>query len=103
MRHPMHNTSEMKAILSEGFTSMQSLPVYSTNRCTRTCQLVLMWIASDKPIFTTGHDYRTYMGSVEGNIEPKCSPRLRVMDRPFCTPVRNVWACIGSRRQSRYA
>jgi len=25
---PMHNTSEMKAILSEDFTSMQSLPVY---------------------------------------------------------------------------
>lgn len=24
----MHNTSEMKAILSEDFTSMQSLPVY---------------------------------------------------------------------------
>ncbi|KAI6124407.1 hypothetical protein EDD16DRAFT_1475144, partial [Pisolithus croceorrhizus] len=49
--HPIHKNSDMKAILSVGFTSIHSLPSKLIQQNCRKPTKAL------SPIFTTGHDY----------------------------------------------
>ena len=57
MPHPMQRNSEMNAILSVGFTSIQSLPEKTLFYVTIALQHTAVFDGSHRPIFTTGHDY----------------------------------------------